>query len=260
MDAGTHSGLVTPSPARWRRVPWTVPYGRRPRFFPVLPHALALGALFGSIYSAPTARNAVAVLGAPYVAFDVTTTLLATAYGLAFVVTARRPHPRQPDGYLLGITATPAAKLWFGLAFVIPESLAWGVNSWLFPTSGPATYWAILWWLPAGTFVVCMFVAHAYSNRDVKRVILAGLAPSYAMSPDGSWWLNGDTWASVADRVWWNGNAWVSAAAVVPEDALQSPDGNYWWTGSSWCAMPPRARGSSKLTTTEGRGPSIAAP
>ena len=223
-----------------------MPPGRRPRFWAGLPYALSLGALFGSVVNAPTVRDAAAVLGAPYVAVDVAMAVLATAYGLAFVVTARRPHPRQPDGsYLLGITATPASRFWFGLSFVIPESLAWGISSWLFPTLGPDLYQTILWWLPAVTFIVCIFVAYAYSNRDVKRTILAGLAPSYVMSPDGTWWWNADTWMSVTDRVWWNGNAWVSAKAAVPDNALRSPDGNHWWTGGAWCAMPPRARRSS---------------
>jgi hypothetical protein len=171
--------------------------------------------------------------------------VLATAYGAAFILTARRPWPTKPEGFWGGLTATPAAKLWFGLAFALPESFAWGILSWLHPTSTATQYLAILWFLAPGTFLVCAFVAHAYSIRDVKRTILAGLAPSYVMSPDGGWWRNGDTWASVTDRIWWNGSAWVNAAAAVPEDALRSPDGNYWWTGTSWCAMPPRTRRTS---------------
>jgi hypothetical protein len=243
MDAETHPGLAPPG-ARWRRVPWKVPTGRRPRFWPSVPHALVFGALFGSVDAAPMVRVAAAVLGTPYVAVDVTMAVLATAYGLAFIVTARKPHRGQSDGYWQGITATPAAKIWFGLAFVIPESVAWGISSWLFPGVGPTVYGAILWGLPAGIFVVCVIVALSYSNRDVKRAILAGLAPSYVMSPDGTWWRKADTWLSVTDRVWWNGNAWVSAVATAPDNALRSPDGNYWWTGSAWCAMPPRARRS----------------
>ncbi len=245
MDAETHLGLVAPPRARWRRVPWRVPTGRRPRFWPRVPHALAYGVLLASLFEAPAARVTAAVLGTPFVAVDVTLAVLATAYGLAFIVTAGRPHPAQSHVFWQGLTATPAAKLWLGMAFVIPESLAWGVSSWLFPTTGPTAYGAILWWLPASTFVVCLFIANAYSNRDVKRTILAGLAPSYVMSPDGTWWRNADTWMSVTDRMWWNGNVWVSATAAVPDNALRSPDGNYWWTGSAWCAMPPRAQRSS---------------
>jgi hypothetical protein len=244
MDADTHSGLLAPSPARWRRVPWTVPPGRRPQFRRVLPYALSVGALVGSIGAAPMVRDTAAVLGAPYVAVDVTMPVLATAYGLAFIVTARTSHRMRSDGYWLrGLTATATARLWFGLAFVIPESLAWGISSWLFPLSGPPTvYKAILWWLPIIPFFVCIFLALSYSNRDIKRKVIAGHAPTYVMSPDGTWWRNADTWMSVNDRVWWNGNAWVRAAAAVPEDALRSPDGNYWWTGSAWCALPPPAR------------------
>ena len=244
MDVETHPGLVAPPGARWRRVPWKVPPGRRPRFWQVLPYALSVGALIGSVGAAPTVRVTATVLGAPYVAVDVAMAVLATVYGLAFIVTARRPHRMKSDG-LLGLTANPAGKLWFGLAFVIPELLAWGISSWLFPLSGPDVYQAILWWLPTVPFFVCIFVALSYSNRDVKRTVIAGLAPSYLMSPDGTWWRNADTWMSVADRNWWNGSAWVSAVAAVPEEALRSPDGNYWWTGSAWCALPPRARRSS---------------
>jgi hypothetical protein len=250
MEAETHPGLVVPPPTRWRRVPWTVPNGRRPRFWRGLPHALATGGLFGSVAAAPTVGDTAAVLGVPFVAIDVTMAVLVAAYGLAFIVTARRRHLGQSDGYMLAMTATPVAKLWFGLAFVIPESLAWGVSSWLFPTTASSVYGAILWWLPAAAFVVCMFVAYAYSNRGVKRMVLAGLAPSYVMSPDGTWWRHADTWMSVTDRVWWDGNAWVSATAAVPDDALRSPDGNYWWTGSGWCAMPPWAR---RALQAEGR-------
>ncbi len=245
MDAETHSGLVAPSGARWRRIPWAIPTGRRPRFWRTVATALPFGALWGSIGAAPTVGDTAAVLGTPYVAVDVAMAVLATAYGVAFIVTARRRWPTKPDGFWIGLIATPAAKIWFGLSFVIPEVLAWGITSWLHPTSLATEYLAPLWFLAPVAFLVCTFVAYAYSNRDVKRTIRAGLAPSYLMSPDGIWWRNADAWMSVTDRVWWNGSAWVSATAAVPDNALRSPDGNYWWTGSAWCAMPPRARRSS---------------
>ena len=62
-------------------------------------------------------RDTAAVLGAPYVAVDVTMAVLATAYGFAFIVTARRPHRRQPDGYRLRGHFNPSSQalVWLGL-------------------------------------------------------------------------------------------------------------------------------------------------
>jgi hypothetical protein len=52
--------------------------------------------------------------------------------------------------------------------------------------------------LPLG----CMLLARAFSNREVRRAILAGLAPSYQMSPDTTWW--------------WDGARWVGTGAGAP--------------------------------------------
>jgi hypothetical protein len=192
----------------------------------------------GQIVGNEGLSTAVAYLGAAIVAGYVIAGFLAVAYGAALTVMARGRHPK-PTSPVAGFTATPAAKRWYGVAFIIPPALAWGVSFMFHPTSAATENLALLWLAAPGTFVVCMLFARAYSNRDVKRAILTGAAPGYVMSPDRGWRRKGDSWASVNDRVWWNGYAWVRAAAEVPDDALRSPDGNYWWTGSFWCPMPP---------------------
>ena len=74
----------------------------------------------------------------------------------------------------------------------------------------------------------CLLVARGYSNREVKRTILAGQAAAYWTSPD--------------TLCWWDGTQWVRVSTAAPEGALRSPDGSYWWTGHSWLALPPRLR------------------
>jgi len=71
-----------------------------------------------------------------------------------------------------------------------------------------------------------LLVARGYSNRDVKRTILAGKAPACWISPDR--------------LCWWDGAQWVRVSTAAPDGALRSPDGSYWWTGHRWLALPPR--------------------
>jgi len=75
----------------------------------------------------------------------------------------------------------------------------------------------------------CLLLARVRSNRDVKRTIQAGLAPTYSVSRDSCWW--------------WDGTQWLKTVEAVPDDALRSPDGDDWWTGRTWIAVP---RGPSR--------------
>jgi hypothetical protein len=177
-------------------------------------------------------------LGVPIVASYVVASVVAVAYGVALIVTARAPQTRLVPWLMAGLVGNRAARVWYGLVYVIPPLIAWGVSFGLRPTA--TTQYRSAFWLAAPlTALGCILCARSSSNLDAKRAVMTGAAPSYELSADGTWWRNGDAWASVIDRVWWNGSGWVETTAEVPADALKSPDGNYWWTGTSWCAMPP---------------------
>jgi hypothetical protein len=82
MEAETGAGLVPSSTTRWRRIPWGVPVGRKPRFRQAFPSALAIGLLFLAIGSGLSIASvglstALAILGAPIVAIYVIATSLA---------------------------------------------------------------------------------------------------------------------------------------------------------------------------------------
>jgi hypothetical protein len=238
----SHSGLNEPSEARWRRPPWSVPSGRRPSFRRRLRDVLPVGLLWTSVMGSfvlglnvlPGAEVGAGFPAALYISgviLYIGAAILAPAYGIAIIISARSPH-LKPVWLFPGIAETPTAKVWYGLAFVIPGAIVWGVALAIRPT--PATaYLLALWLLAPVSFAGCLDLARAYSNRSVKRAIIAGLAPSFYISADGRWWWNGDTWLSVA--------------AAVPEGAFRSPDGNYWWAGSFWFPMPPRARPEGRL-------------
>lgn len=243
LETFSHSGLKAPSEARWRRPPWSVPGGRIPslrrRLRDTLPLSVLWLSVIGSFVLWYTVHQPVADFGAGFpaalyisvVILYISAAILAPAYGIAIIMSARGPH-LKPVWLFPGIAETPAAKVWYGLAFVIPGAIGWGLALAIRPS--PATaYLLFLWVLAPISFAGCLDLARAYSNRSVKRAIIGGLAPSFYISADGRWWWNGDTWLSVA--------------AAVPEGALRSPDGNYWWAGSFWFPMPPRARPEGRL-------------
>jgi len=245
MDAERDPSTV-PTGSMWRRIPWAVPNGRRLRFWAALPEGLVLGALLlslagGQILGYEGFPVATAVLGVPIVASYVVAAVVAVAYGIALIVTAHTPRPRPRPPLMAGLVGNPAARRWYGLSYAIPPLIAWGVSFTLRPTATSENL-TLLWYAAPVTAVACVLLARSAANRDPKRAVLTGRAPSYEMSPDRTWWRKRDTCASINDRVWWNGATWVRATAEVPDDALRSPDGNYWWTGSSWCPMPPIPR------------------
>ena len=243
MDADIQPGLSLGSAMRWRRIPWSVPDGRRVWGWKALPEALLFGALFlsfggGETFAYEGFATPIAILGIPIFASYVVAAIAVVTYGGYVLATAHVLWARPTSALLVGLVGSPAARRWYGAAYVIPPLIAWGGGFAVWHLAD-AQLAAIVELAAPAAVVVCILLARGYSNRDVKRAVLAGQAPRFEMSPDGTWWRKGDDWASVNDRVWWNGNAWIGAAADVPDEALRSPDGNYWWTGASWCAMPP---------------------
>ena len=257
MDAESHAGPSAGSATRWRHVPWSVPYGRRVAGWKALPLALLYGALIFSLAGGQTIgiegfSSAIAILGLPIVASYVLAAVAAVGYGCYVLATAHLPRKKPVAPFIAGLVGNPVARRWYGLAYVITPLIAWGAPFAFRPTAS-TDYFAALWLAAPLAAVGCILLARGYSNRDVKRAVLADRAPRYEMSPDGTWWRKGNDWASVGDRVWWNGDAWISAGAEAPHDALRSPDGNYWWTGASWCAMPPtpkRAKNAPRASAT----------
>jgi hypothetical protein len=135
---------------------------------------------------------------------------------------------------LAGLTSTPIAARWYGLAFLLPQAIVWAIAIVVRVTSielrrdpvevvifvsGPI---AVLL-----AFSVCIVLAHQAANRPIKQAILAGRAPYYF------------TAAGLPAGQWWDGESWRSIAESAPQDALRSPDGHYWWTGGYWIPMPP---------------------
>ncbi len=153
-------------------------------------------------------------------------------YGLAVIATAGRPRVRllMRDW---GLSGSLAARVWFGLACILPLAASL-LAGWMLRLAGPLSTLATtpLAWLvgllgPAA-FVICLIVARVCSLRPVKRPIFEGRAPAFQISADVS--------------SWWDGEAWASILVCAPESALRSPDGNYWWAGEGWLPLPPRPR------------------
>jgi hypothetical protein len=82
------------------------------------------------------------------------------------------------------------------------------------------------------TMAIVAFLAGAvFLVVGVNRRRRGGIAtPAFAggghlhMSPDGSYW--------------WDGQAWRDASRDVPPGALRSADGYYWWDGRVWRPVP----------------------
>ncbi len=247
MEADIHPEPIPSSGTVWRRLPWSVPRGRRPPFWASVPEGLWLATAWLAITSGQLIGNvgfstSIAVLGVGIVGTDVAVTVLAAGYGLALIARAGGSHRRPRTALMAGLVATPAATRWFGLAFVIPAALSWGIAFTLHPTSTADQSLALVWLVAPASYAVLLVLARRTSNGGVKRAVLSGVAPTFVMSRDRGWWLKGDTWVRATESVWWNGQSWVHGSAEVPANALRSPDGNYWWTGSTWCAMPPLER------------------
>jgi len=228
----------------WRQPPWGLPSGRRPlgRGAPLVPGVLHLPLC---IYGFPVVASEWLVpsdgVGVPLwlrlwatvvVGAWVTWT---AAGGITVLATAFTRHRASlASGSWWGANSASAA--WYGTALLgavaSGVALAYGMlqghpsanpDLALLNVAIPAAMLGSL--LPA---LSCVLVARGYSNREVKRTILAGQAPAYWISPD--------------TLCWWDGAQWIRVSTAAPDGALRSPDGSYWWTGHSWFALPPRPR------------------
>lgn len=226
-------GAGLPRPAAgapaWCRPPLAVPAWRRPgswRGFAMLGVLL-----FFYVYSV-AGGTLTSVPGMPWPA-DLPYLVICAGgagYGLAVIATAGRTGVRlmMRDW---GLGGSPAAKVWFGLAYVLPLAGSF-VAGWVLRVAGPSSTVAtmplstLVGLLGPAAFVICLILARVCSLRPVKRAILDGRAPSFSISGDRAWWWDGDAWASV----------FVSA----PQSAQRSPDDNYWWAGQGWLPLPPR--------------------
>lgn len=227
--AGTDLPRSAGGSAEWRRPPLAVPAWRRPssgRGFAML------GVLFLFYVYWVAAGTLASLPGLPWPAGLPFLVICAggVGYGLAIIATAGRPRVRlvMRDW---GLGGSPAAKVWFGLACVLPFAMSLAAG-WMLRPAGPFSAAAAvpLSWLVGllglVAFVICLVLARVSALGPVKRTILDGRAPSFEISADAG--------------SWWDGEAWTSVLVSAPESALRSPDGNYWWAGDGWLPLPPR--------------------
>ena len=216
--------------AAWRRPPRSAPEGRRASsgrslailgvlFFFYL-YSMA-GGLLASGPGIPPWSTALPCL---------VICAVGVGYGLAVIATAGRPRVRlmMRDW---GLGGSAAAKVWLGLAYLLPLAGSFAAG-WVLSPAGSFSAVAttppslLVRLLGPAAFVLCLILARVSSLRAVKNAIFDGRAPSFTVSSDQAWWWDGQEWTNVAD--------------AAPESALRSPDTNYWWTGQDWIPLPPR--------------------
>lgn len=225
MDRTPGSGVVGLREATWRRPPWSIPPGRKPAIWRGSLDAVVFGALIFSWMGGAS----LPYLSRAYQIGYFSAVAIALAYGVAIIVFARRPKVKPV--VRVGLSTTPAARRWYGLAFMAPALLGLSIAFFLHPVSDSAwdqARFTITYWAAPFAYAACLSAARMRSNSAVKRAIVGGFAPMFTTSSVGGWW--------------WDGSAWVNATDAAPPNALRSPDGNYWWTGHVWLAMPPHRR------------------
>ncbi len=233
-EVGAGLSRSAPGAAVWRRPPFAWPAGRGPSsartlaiigvLFLFYLYYLAGGALAGGMLASWSGIIWPAAL--PFLVICAA----GVGYGLAVIATAGRPRVTL----MLrdwGLGGSTAAKVWFGLAYILPLAVSLATG-WVIGPAGPSSAVATppLSWLvelvgPAA-FAVCLILARVCSLGPVRRAIVAGQAPSFKVWEDRAWW--------------WDGGAWADWSVAAPESALRSPDGNYWWSGQGWLPLPPR--------------------
>jgi hypothetical protein len=72
--------------------------------------------------------------------------------------------------------------------------------------------------------VVLLAVGLMRRRGRVAAMLAPAAAGAVHMSPDGSYW--------------WDGQEWRDASRDAPPNALRSPDGYYWWDGRVWRPVP----------------------
>jgi hypothetical protein len=86
--------------------------------------------------------------------------------------------------------------------------------------------------LVVGLFILALIVFAVVMIGRARRPTVAlaegvpgGVTGPLQMSPDGSYW--------------WDGQTWRDAASHVPPSAQRSSDGTLWWDGRTWRPVPP---------------------
>jgi hypothetical protein len=244
----------------WRQPPWKLVSGRRPlgrgspwvpEVLPALPFCIYLLPGVASEWLVPSDGEGVWLWLRLFLTISVGAWIAWTVPGgIAVMVTAFTHHRTSlAAGSWWGASSASAA--WYGAALLAGVATGCGWLAWGMAQGQPSVHPDLMLLnvlIPAAVFgsllpsLGCLLVARGYSNREVKRTILAGEAPAFWISPD--------------TLCWWDGAQWVRVSAAAPDGALRSPDGSYWWTGHSWLALPPRPRRRRKAA---GAGTSISA-
>jgi hypothetical protein len=157
-------------------------------------------------------------------------TAIAVGLGITVLATASTRHRASFwSGAWWG--ANSASAVWIGTALLVGTACSYAVGYAMREASlahRALPFAGLLFCVTPAATLVCVLMARSFSNREVRRTVRAGLAPTYWISPDFN--------------SWWDGAQWVSVEAAAPEAALRSPDRNWWWTGRQWLALPPRPR------------------
>ena len=95
--------------------------------------------------------------------------ILAVAYGVIVIVTAWGPR-LKPDAIGYAIVATPIAKLWYGLAFVVPIAVTWGEAFLFNPRSlANSPYWDVVYFSGPASLAACILLARVSSVRPLSE-------------------------------------------------------------------------------------------
>lgn len=231
----------------WRSPPWKVPRGRRPsygrRFLEGFPFFFGIYFTISGTFLVALSSRDLDAISLAYDVIVIVATLVAISYGAVMIVSARRPLI-EPRWFFPGLTSTPTAARWYGLAFLAPPAVAWALAYALNATPldmRRAPVFLFVGFIPALILLAfggCTLMARRASNRPVKHAIVGGFAPNYVAAP------------GFELGYWWDGSQWRSFADSAPEGALRSPDRNYWWTGERWLPLPAIPQVSERVPAT----------
>jgi hypothetical protein len=247
LSAMADQTMSAPRSPRWVPPPWSIPKGRRPSLRRRLIGVPPLSAMYMSVLLTWTVARPLPATDPFLVVTDTVMAvlvglgaILAVGYGVLIIATAGWPR-LKPVWFFAGLTSTPTAARWLGVAFLFPQAIVWAIAVVAHftligpsPTSlGPpsALFFIVGYSIALSPalgmlcFIGCCLLARRAANRPIKQAILSGLAPSYYMA-SGLFY-------------WWDGERWRAVAEAAPEGALRSPDGHYWWNGEYWVPMPP---------------------
>jgi hypothetical protein len=141
-------------------------------------------------------------------------------FGIAFV--------SSQDDVLADATRQVQAQYSNAPGSTIPTS-QWPENASRLPTS-----------LPIGVFGAAIGFVVIVSGLVVFLLLRPRTphVPAYAMAADTAAVTPADPQMSPDGSYWWDGQSWQDASQSAPPEAQRSPDGAYWWDGRSWRLMP----------------------